>query len=298
MKYTEDLLQTFYHISGMRVALYDRQLHCLAWAGPTAYSYCNAVHATAEGFERCFASDEEAFRTVEKSGETHTFTCPFGLFEAVAPVKTNGQLSGYLFIGEAIVKDAAQRERALREGLGFAGEGCGSEKLCRLIEALATHTENTLEGFAKTLELFADKLGKSEVLSENIPALADTVKDYLDRHFTERITLSELALHFHCSTVTLTEHFRHVFGTSIMRYVSELRLATAADLLHTTTLPTREVASACGFENPEHFSKMFKRAKGLSPAHWRAAKASAAENTPAHKQREEKSSPAPKSLPS
>ncbi|MBQ9802615.1 MAG: helix-turn-helix domain-containing protein [Clostridia bacterium] len=271
MKRTEKLLQTFYHISGMRVALYDKHLHCVAWAGPTAYSYCNAVHTSAEGFNRCFASDEAAFRAVAKSGKTHTFTCPFGLFEAVAPVKTNGQLSGYLFIGEAIVKDAAGRERALREGLCFAGESCDRQKLGRLIDALATHTEEALGGFAKTLELFADQLGKSEVLSEKSPALADTVRDYLDRHFATRITLLELALHFHCSTVTLTEHFRRAFGTSIMRYVCDLRLAAAADLLRTTDLPVGEVASACGFENPEHFSKMFKRAKCLSPAHWRKA---------------------------
>ena len=272
MSQAEKLLQDFYLISGMRVALYDKQARCIAWAGPTAYSYCNAVHTTAKGFNRCFASDEAAFATVAKTRKTHTFTCPFGLFEAVAPVINKGVLQGYLFVGEAIRQDIAQQELALREGSQFIGEGIAEQRLRTLIAQLATHTADEQQALVNTLQMFAAAIAATNVLDTEERGTALLLRDYLDRNYAQKITLSELALHFHYSTVTLTEHFKRAFDTTIVSYLTEKRIEAAKALLLETELNIGSVGERCGFENPEHFSKTFKQKTGLSPLHFRIKK--------------------------
>ena len=272
MNVAQKLLEDFYLISGMRVALYDKQARCVAWAGPAAYSFCNAVHSTPNGFHRCFASDEAAFQIVAKTQKTHTFTCPFGLFEAVTPILQGEALQGYLFVGEAILKDPAQARLALREGAESAGDSISTERLQELIAQLASHTRAEQQALVRTLELFAAAVAKTDAFESVGGDIAFLLRDYLALNYTKRITLSALARHFHYSTVTLTEHFKKAFGKTIVAFLTEKRIEAAKTLLTDGDLTISLVCHACGFENPEHFSKAFKKQVGLSPLQYRQSK--------------------------
>lgn len=54
-----------------------------------------------------------------------------------------------------------------------------------------------------------------------------------------------------------------------MDYVTALRMEEAKHLMATTDKKRYEVAYAVGYESPEHFSRMFKRVLGLTPAEFR-----------------------------
>ena len=49
----------------------------------------------------------------------------------------------------------------------------------------------------------------------------------------------------------------------------------AEELLATTDIGIFELARRVGYDSEEAFSRAFKRARGLSPSHWRTARASA-----------------------
>ena len=51
------------------------------------------------------------------------------------------------------------------------------------------------------------------------------VKDYIEIHFTEKITLDELAEHFFINKYYLTRVFKEQFGMSISQYIMQLRIA-------------------------------------------------------------------------
>jgi len=53
------------------------------------------------------------------------------------------------------------------------------------------------------------------------------------------------------------------------RYLLEMRIAHAGELLRTTTLSQEDVAAYCGFADIHHFSKAFKRRTGVTPGAWR-----------------------------
>jgi len=87
-------------------------------------------------------------------------------------------------------------------------------------------------------------------------------------------TVTELASESAVSRSMLDERFRHVLGRSPIRYLTEWRMHLADDLLAWTDSGVATIARRVGYESEEAFSRAFKRARGLSPAHWRAARVS------------------------
>jgi AraC-like DNA-binding protein len=68
-------------------------------------------------------------------------------------------------------------------------------------------------------------------------------------------------------------HFSHFLkartGQSPARFMTELRIQEAARLLVQTRTPLKQIATACGFANVNHFGKVFRRFQHLSPATYR-----------------------------
>jgi AraC-like DNA-binding protein len=68
-------------------------------------------------------------------------------------------------------------------------------------------------------------------------------------------------------------HFRRTFqqylGTSPQEHLTRLRLDEARNALLLTDLPIAEVATLAGFDNPVHFTKIFKKRTGQSPSNYR-----------------------------
>ena len=109
------------------------------------------------------------------------------------------------------------------------------------------------------------------MLSSDTESIGRLVKYYVKNNLTRKLTLADIAWNLHCSTVTLTEHFKEEFGITIMEYVTKKRMDLAEKILVATDEPLREVASRVGFSDVEYFSRTFKRFHGISPAAWRKA---------------------------
>jgi len=85
-------------------------------------------------------------------------------------------------------------------------------------------------------------------------------------------TVAELAAEVAVSRSVLDERFRQILGRSPIRYLTEWRMHLAEELLVTTDVGVVAVAHRVGYDSEESFSRAFKRARGLSPSHWRAAR--------------------------
>lgn len=65
--------------------------------------------------------------------------------------------------------------------------------------------------------------------------------------------------------------FREVTGYPPLDYLRRLRVEEARRLLADSRLSVKEIAARAGFRDTSHFSKVFRRIDGLSPAHFRDA---------------------------
>lgn len=92
---------------------------------------------------------------------------------------------------------------------------------------------------------------------------------FLDAERTRTVHSSELESITGLARYELARQFRTVLGTSPHRYLLMRRLAFARDLIHAAR-PLVEVACEAGFADQAHFTRVFKSAFGLTPAHYRA----------------------------
>lgn len=98
-----------------------------------------------------------------------------------------------------------------------------------------------------------------------IPEPVRQVKQYLDQHACERMTLHQLAGNAGISVPHLSAEFKRCYGDSPINYLIRQRLQQARYLLLDRGLSIGEIAAKVGYEDIFHFSKLFKKHFGRSP---------------------------------
>lgn len=102
-------------------------------------------------------------------------------------------------------------------------------------------------------------------LDMSSPKLAEAIT-LMRANVHEPLTLDELASLARVSRRQLERLFQRHLGCVPTRYYMSLRLTQARHLLCQTALPVTEVALACGFISPPHFTKCYHEYFGCSPS--------------------------------
>jgi AraC family transcriptional regulator len=103
------------------------------------------------------------------------------------------------------------------------------------------------------------------------PVVRRRLRDYIDAHLTEAITLGDLSEIACLSEFHLSRMFRTSFGMPPNAWVAERRADLARQLLRETSLSAEEIAARTGYANASHFSHRFRAAVGVSPLAYRRA---------------------------
>ena len=83
------------------------------------------------------------------------------------------------------------------------------------------------------------------------------------------LSLSALAKQQGVSQSYLSRLFKKETETNITEYINQRRMERAENLLVSTRLQIQTIAQHCGIMDVQYFSRLFKKAKGLSPAEYR-----------------------------
>lgn len=96
------------------------------------------------------------------------------------------------------------------------------------------------------------------------------VKEYLEQHYAEKITLDELSTRFFINKYYLTRVFKEQFGQSITAYLTSLRITHAKQLLRFSEKSVEEIGLECGLGQLHYFSRVFKEVEGVPPSIYRS----------------------------
>jgi AraC family transcriptional regulator len=97
------------------------------------------------------------------------------------------------------------------------------------------------------------------------------VRDYIESHLDDRLTLTDLAGVACLSPYHFSRSFKESVGIGPQRYVMQRRLERAKTLIRRTNQPLAEIAQRVGFSDQSHLTSMFRRETGLTPGRYRAA---------------------------
>ena len=95
------------------------------------------------------------------------------------------------------------------------------------------------------------------------------VKAYMDEHYTQKLTLDDLEAQFFINKYYLLKIFNETYGMTISSYLISKRITRAKQLLRFTQMTIDEVGCAVGMDGAGYFSRMFKKAEGISPKEYR-----------------------------
>ncbi len=144
-----------------------------------------------------------------------------------------------------------------------------------LTKALAEQGDAAGHEFAHCIgQILAMHLARPELPRAKVNALPKwrlrRVQQHIAAHFERSISLSELASIAGLSRMHFAAQFRAATGYRPREYLLNHRIEHAKSLLTTTQRPLAEIALAVGFSTQAHFSTVFKRISGQTPARWRA----------------------------
>ena len=104
--------------------------------------------------------------------------------------------------------------------------------------------------------------------------LAEQVLGVIDRRFSERLSLAEVAEHVACSRASVARAVRGVTGHTVIELIAERRMREARTLLADSDVPIGEIAARVGYPTPGYFHRLFRRVNGTTPQGWRASRLS------------------------
>lgn len=116
------------------------------------------------------------------------------------------------------------------------------------------------------LYIIKKQTDSSIVKSAPPTALITNAVEYIHKHYkTNKIMVSDLAKMVSLSEVYFRKIFKKIYGVSPNKYINNLRLELAAQLLQSKLYSVSEVSEYSGFTDVKYFTKCFKQKYGLSP---------------------------------
>lgn len=148
--------------------------------------------------------------------------------------------------------------------------------ILNLLELMQHNIEDTqMKEFCHTLtQAFIVKIcsiiERKGVTKENSEhSLSIKIKNYIDNHYKENISLEKIAQAVTVNRYYLAHTFKATTGFSPMQYVTRRRIGEAQNLLINTDMSITQIAASVGYNNSNYFQNVFRQNVGLTPGSYR-----------------------------
>jgi Response regulator containing CheY-like receiver domain and AraC-type DNA-binding domain len=179
------------------------------------------------------------------------------------------------FAPDAVAASIARMIRAVNRTVQAMD---GDERALAGCTALADWQERpmTLQGLKRLAAAFVQEASDylAELRKEKVKGSIHKIKQHIERHFRENISLKSIAQQYYMNPVYLGQLFKKTYGVYFNDFLLDLRIQEAKRLLRQTDFRIYEIAAEVGFSNPEYFAAQFEKVTGMTPKEYRSALAS------------------------
>ena len=92
---------------------------------------------------------------------------------------------------------------------------------------------------------------------------------YIAQHYMEDLAVKDIAGYLGYSEAYFCKIFKQSFGHSFVSYLTDYRMQKAEELMRTSRLSIKEIGKTVGYPDPNYFTKVFRRVRGVSPSEFR-----------------------------
>jgi two-component system response regulator YesN len=112
---------------------------------------------------------------------------------------------------------------------------------------------------------------------EETATLMDRAKAFIRAHYTEELSLEKAADYVHLNAYYFSKIFKQQTGETFIDYLTSLRIGRAKELMAQGGYSQKEICYLVGYNDPNYFSRVFKKVTGLTPTEYRESRSGEAE---------------------
>lgn len=128
--------------------------------------------------------------------------------------------------------------------------------------------EDIIKSSIAALVSAGNKLAQNENIKEGREERIVDIMNYLKNHYKD-VTLDELAENFNLSKPYLSKYIKENAGITFQEAVKKARMKKARTMLKESNQTVESIAASVGYENVEHFNRLFKKSYGMTPVQFR-----------------------------
>lgn len=150
-----------------------------------------------------------------------------------------------------------------------------SDVLAAWEQVLKNNTDDEIHGMMRSQELvsFFSQLylvrAIEQIGSYHVPSYIADMHQRFHIAYQEPYSLDELALEYHINKFRLCREFAKYYEYTPIQYLNKIRIDKAKELLLSTDEKIVEISQMVGFENTNHFIRLFKEKTGVTPLTYR-----------------------------
>jgi len=223
--------------------------------------YCKLIQE--ELGNRCKECDKDKFKEASKKNEPLLYRCYNGLYEMFLPLYIEKVIAGYLHFGQVRSDD----------DFDLIADQCSlhlhsrTEELRKLYNNMIVFKKEKLLQISRLFQMISEIMLKNRFIEIMKANPEFYLKKYVEDHLSESLTVKSAAEYLNRSPSFITHSFKKVQGCSFHDYLTKSRIDRAKNLLLTKSI--EETFPECGFKNRYHFSKVFRRAAGITPGEYK-----------------------------
>ncbi len=147
------------------------------------------------------------------------------------------------------------------------------DKLCNALRHRAPYYELTVYSTLYDIiaNLYMEGYVQNKTASKHSAQreIMSILLDYIDLHYSERISLTDLAQKANMNEKYLCRIFYNYTSKTPINYINELRIEKACYDMQIKNATVTEAAISCGFNDLSYFSKVFKSVKNITPTQYK-----------------------------
>jgi AraC-like DNA-binding protein len=155
---------------------------------------------------------------------------------------------------ENLVREAVSKDTLSRDVINM-------EIFLILVKILRHLNDNKTEGIVFLDTSITNYSGTSKIFT--------SMFDYINNNLNISISLEDLAKRVGHDSTYLCRIFKKEFGVTPIKYINDLKLKKAKELLENSSMNVTEVSEALGFYSVHYFSKFFKEKENITPLEFR-----------------------------
>ncbi|MBI4977708.1 MAG: PocR ligand-binding domain-containing protein [Spirochaetes bacterium] len=230
-------------------------------------NYCEYCLAVRKNFSiRCDRSNDDFLEKAKREGKPLWYQCYNGLYEMYLPLNIDGYDAGFIHLGQ--VRTEKSFDTVISE-CGLSGHP-DLPAITRLYNAMPVIEQSKLPLIGKLISVFAENIVRNRVIALQHTDPVALLEKYINDNAASGASIAGAAKYVGKSVSYVTHMFSRKFKMPFRDYLARRRIESAQELL--TTMSIEDTAKKSGFKNRYHFTRVFRKVAGISPAQYRLQK--------------------------